>query len=868
MAVGADKIQYRLCTGTGGTQLQRFFFQTQYPFVFTTLTAPGYPSCAIHVCDISLGVATVVNPSTTTATDGSITITATSSGSVRYSLTNQPYSQMTNTTGVFTGLGVGNYVVYAADSYSCRAVAPIITLSIFYGVKYRQEYHDYYGRATRIDIGERSYSGAISDVISGSEPIELRLRGENGDMFDSVIAGELVQNIISQTNFQYLNLYTGDERKYQVIYYKDLGSGLTELWRGFIKPALYQERYSRDTNYPISLHSTDQLANLKDIDFLYDSGAKIIGNLTLLQIVTLCLLKTDLNLPIRCCLDIYESTMSTGATDDPLAQTTIDALTFDGMNCSDVLSNILGAFGAGVRQYGGYWIIRRKAQESSTFNYRQYTYLGVYSSNGSMTITTTAWKWVGQSQMLEIIGSRSAVEINQELRQNPYYYDNGGFENDIVSGFVLVNNGNSAYFNIVNPGNQSGNAIIVFSDGVNPTYGNDAYIQFGAKPLILDGSETLRFSFDFFPDSDVGKIYSFVKFKVSIRVGAQYLQGDGTWGSNQWIEIVATDQQFNAWQTFETLVKAPTTGTTDTDIRIMVGSGPGISPAGKTWYYANDAALQAVATTTLQRGYIAAIYEEAAISFLPSHSATKTRFYRLQYGTDATASPDVLRPADYNAVTNTVIWKNVTGVSFQAGEIDYSNSLPPYTKIDGPTGAVRIFDNVALQILPGGSPLPTAKVHTFVSNINNKNKYSKDFVVGDAPVDVISGANSYTNIFKTSGGTKTKVWKRTNTTEGLMLLPLLAKQIAEQTYTPKFKLTGTLMGTASGSGFFGFDTCLSEVSTGKKYTIAAMTIKDKLCAYDVELHQIIQETANGVISEFSTSEFSLTEVGTSIRFNP
>jgi hypothetical protein len=870
MAIGLDKIQYRQCTGTGGTQLQRFYFMLTYPYAYFTLSAPNYPSCAIHVCDILLGVATVVNPTTLTATDGSITMAATSSGSVRYSLTNQDYAAMTNTTGIFTGLGVGNYVVYAADSFSCRAAAPIIALSITYGVKYRQEYNDYFGRATRVDISEKNYSGGVTDAISASEPIGLSLRGENGDLFDSVIGSEMVQNLISSTNFQYLGLYTGDERKYQVIYYKNLGSGLTELWRGFIKPILYQEKYDRDTNYQISVHSTDQLATLKDIDFLYDSGAKIIGTFSLMQIIALILLKTDLNLPIRSAINIYESAMVSTATDDPLTQTYIDALTYDGMNCMDVLSNILGAFGAGVRQYGGYWLIRRKAEESAAFYYRQYSSVGVYVSGGTGNIVTTAWKWEGRSQMMEVIGSRSAVEITQQLKVNPYYFDNGGFENDITGGFTLVNNGNSAYFNIVQPGNESGNAIIVFSDGVNATYGSDAYIQFSAKPLILDGSETLRFSFDFFPDSDVGKIYSFVKFKFSLRVGTWYLQSDGTWSaSNQWTEVVVTDQQFNSWQTFEASVKTPLIGTTDTDVRIMVGGGPGISPQGRTWYYANDAALQAVATTTLPRGYITAIYEEAAISFLTTHSFTKTRFYQLTYGTNATSTPDYLRPTDYNAVTNTVVWKNVTnGLLFQSGEIDYTNTLPPWTKIDGPTGSVRIFDNIALQVMPKGNPLADSKTHTFVSNVNNKKKFTKDFINGDSPTDVISGANSYTNVFKLSTGAKTGVWKRRTTTENLMLLSLLAKQIGEQTYTPKFKLTGQLRGTTGGAGFFGFDTCFSEIATGKKYSIAAMTIRDKMCSYDVELHEIIQETANGVISEFATAEFSLTELGTSIRFNP
>ena len=49
--------------------------------------------------------------------------------------------------------------------------------------------------------------------------------------------------------------------------------------------------------------------------------------------------------------------------------------------------------------------------------------------------------------------------------------------------------------------------------------------------------------------------------------------------------------------------------------------------------------------------------------------------------------------------------------------------------------------------------------------------------------------------------------------------------------------------------------------------VAGMTIKDKISDYDVELLQVTSEAANGVISEFATSEFSLTEVGTSIRFN-
>jgi hypothetical protein len=297
-----------------GSDLIHFDKQTTFPYA-AKLTDANNPNCLLSaVCDIHfIGPGTVVRPSTSISFDGSIQVEAVSSaGTVAYSMNkSETYATMTNTTGLFTGLYAATHVIYAKDSRGCGAEITVeLVRADNYHTKWRLAYNDLNGWSTRVDIQELDYSGSVIEVIGGSEPFTLSLRGENKNLFDQVFSTEAVINLLSETNFQFLELFTQDDRKYKIIFYKNTGSGLNAVWSGWITPGLYQEEYYSDSNYEISANATDNLTTLSEIKF---SDTNIKGRVSAIQIIAGILKKINLGLDINVACDLYENAFYTSA---------------------------------------------------------------------------------------------------------------------------------------------------------------------------------------------------------------------------------------------------------------------------------------------------------------------------------------------------------------------------------------------------------------------------------------------------------------------------------------------------------------------------------------------------------------------------
>jgi hypothetical protein len=106
---------------------------------------PNDLACAIvTVCDLEISnVYTVVDSSGPAVADGEVTVTGTSSnGVIKYSMQeNFDYTTSGNTTGIFTGLIAGTYIVYAKDEAGCYDFVYVtIPVTTEYAVRHRAEY--------------------------------------------------------------------------------------------------------------------------------------------------------------------------------------------------------------------------------------------------------------------------------------------------------------------------------------------------------------------------------------------------------------------------------------------------------------------------------------------------------------------------------------------------------------------------------------------------------------------------------------------------------------------------------------------------------------------------------------------------------
>ena len=648
---------YQFCTGT---ILTFFGFITTFPYV-QTYTISDSPSCQAgpsHVCDLIVSVLPIItNPSTSTSSDGQINITATSSGSIKYSLTNDTYAAMTNTTGIFTGLTAGDYTVYILDQYGCPVQQAITLKAAFdYGVYYRMEYKNQVGTQSRIDILKRSWSGGITTLNTADvSPIICRLRGENSDKFVPILPSEADVNLMSLTDFQYQEFFTNYEHQYIVIWYKDWGSGLQEFWRGANMPGLYVEPF-KVAPYAVTIQFTDQLALFSNYLFLDDNKQNFTGVQKVIQVIALLLRKTELNLPIRCGVNVFDVGMSTGGANDPLDQAYIDLDCFydedytNPKDCKFVLEELLKPFGARLVQQYGYWWILEIDSLTATFNYRQFDINGIYVSNSTFSEivssdhATAANRivWQDQGQTMEIVRSFGKLTISQTTDPKSSIVPNFGFEKPLVIAnqipdWALFINNTAESFQLINRNDSSNQQItvdvnpnikvsslkdltlkIATSQALNifpvnrtqswPTpntdYENAMIFSKTLLGITIDPLDDFEFGIDYYVDVEkgfggLGPAYMMFRFKCNV---------------GNWFLVDKTNN----------------------------------SGAANVGVLTSKSDLEAVVTTSLVVG--------TTTNFIESTTGSNYT-YQLVAGTDAINDPLVLHPNDYNAISNQKVWK-------------------------------------------------------------------------------------------------------------------------------------------------------------------------------------------------------------------
>lgn len=228
--VTAVPIPYSFCDGLN---LQTFEVRSTFPYV-DKISNVNHFSCTSLVCDLQISDDfTIQDASDFVTDDGAIEVTATSSnGDIKFSLDPEfDFSTEGQTSGIFAGLFAGGYTITAKDELGCvDQITVNVPVPDFYNPIYRLEYDAMKGAdgapttPTRIDILERGYTGSVTEVCASGDPFVLRYTGFNEiNKFKSIIASEARLTIESQTNFQFRDLFSEDERKYQIRYYKNLG---------------------------------------------------------------------------------------------------------------------------------------------------------------------------------------------------------------------------------------------------------------------------------------------------------------------------------------------------------------------------------------------------------------------------------------------------------------------------------------------------------------------------------------------------------------------------------------------------------------------------------------------------------------------
>lgn len=848
---------YKFCDSLTLNTFQGLFNNPSFPYA-TQIETLNAAECGVNVCDLHFtGIPSIVNPSNSASIDGSFTVTANSShGTVEFSESDLPYGQGNNTTGSFTALSAGQYRIYARDQYNCRATVDITLVAgaaFTTDTKYRIDYKDLNGNDSRIDIVQTGFNGTATELVCSGMPILItKPSGTVNDKFQILNPTSATVGLTSVTNFQYIGLFSQDDRRYQVKFYK----GADLFWTGFVIPSVYQEAYINPP-YTINLVATDGIQQLQNLDFLDDTGNKLTGSLSIIKLIAFVFKKLGLSLSFRVALNMYASGFSTGAANDPLDQTYINDLDSfyedDGTawKCDRVIEAILAPFGAKIVQAEGYWNIIHIEEQTDNYDYRVFSSTGTYVSNSTsdhiIDINSPSLAmgalFRDRNQTLQIVPAYGDINLSHTLDARKNLLKSGSFEledwdgqffigwginingaagvtygvkqivlspgADLVNDAIrrtlaVITNGTNGITripfggrNLFNP--RGSHALYIANIEQSLLTGHTGFVRHGGTPFVFAGlgknvyitSPTTYL--DFLNDSVT------ISFKYRINLH-QYGYNDGL--DPHWVRV---RYQVECWE--------------DTDIYVFneklgwlrtTGSGtlyPDSNEFYNTIYETNfnsdqskeltinlpDAQSFQTAKPLTIRFWFEGVTSFDAMSFVDLQAiltvdrtiGNKAKvavtdtiyYYNLRAGTDATSSPSILRPGDYNALTNPVVW-----------ELEHSDRY---------YGVIQeiYMDDVVLLFNPGYVAPPQSEELSILINDNFKETLDVSIATGDLPdTQIDSGRYIYENYFQDSVGTPTTGWKRDYIDEATTVQKILLKSLANQYSKPTFKLGGAIYG--------------------------------------------------------------------------
>lgn len=286
---------------------------TYFPYVFTYVE-PDHPTCAVDpgICDLMVvGTPVIVPASASDASDGELTIVASSSNSpIEYKL-GAPFiygDGSGQSSGTFTGLLPGSYRIYMRDTLNCSAeVLVTVNFDDTYSLIYRLEYDDYPGGVSRVDIYKRAYAGASFEVCGSDTPFERQLSGEGSlNKFEPILSSKGTVNLLAEVEGQFADIFTNNPNDFRLYFYKND----VFQWIGKVLPQQGNVQY-KSPPYYVSIIATDGLALLSDFPFVQDDGQRFNGSIRQIELIAYILRKTDINLNIRCACNMYAQGMFT-----------------------------------------------------------------------------------------------------------------------------------------------------------------------------------------------------------------------------------------------------------------------------------------------------------------------------------------------------------------------------------------------------------------------------------------------------------------------------------------------------------------------------------------------------------------------------
>lgn len=823
---------------------------------------------------------TVITPASGPAVaDGSVLVSALDAdgGTLKYNLNSDfTYSSGGQTSGTFTGLVPGTYTIYARTSTTCRKTLVIVmTYTLTYTVRYRLGFTDEV-RGTlflyRFDIADRDYSGAITEVRGGgTEPVRIPWRAEGEeDPFYPVISSEAKVILNSETDQQFIDLYTNDERRFRGSFYLWNGSSYDLKWQGFLIPMNYAEPYNRKTKYDVELTFTDGLADLAAVPFSDDGGNAPVSRMSILQGILFCLHKTNVEFQLWETVNFLHEDMDATDADGVLEQAYFNPARFlqsDGtmMDALTVLNELVSTLGSTLRQSDGRWQIDDvTALGASAVLTRKWAYTGGYVGSSTesprlmlrkLTPLAPRITFRDESGMMKITPQYGEIIFTQDLgleEENNLLIDGHFEDQDIATGqlkgwqyttpYTLGTEATLELKTVL----RDGENIQVLQVGFQQDNLFDAYGYLSALPIDLADPNgqvnRLKLSFDIFSFCLEPKAYIFFDFRLWMdsNDGPYYLQtslfpaGDtGLPLFNDTTALSITDSEGDGWlRVYIDTHVVWKTFVFETQLDPAVYGLDVFGPLQVQFkFYSNQpydvaefAGLRAVVTAAGSNIEVSAPRHR----MLDTSTINGIRQYRLVLGAEAEDLPDIVRPTDF--ASSGYVWK--LEETFQTPVTIYSQGIQ--------------LDNVQLEYLPE-SVAPVATVTSeVVLNENIKNTLKKTFLLGDLPTDgnyqfISTGWLSFSNGTPiSSSGWGNDFRGGAPFPPGDVLIDFIRKKYQGQSQSARWKLSGEV----DFLGALPFPTrTIYEVRTGRIYLNMAPELLLRSRGASMEIVEILQGEA-------------------------
>lgn len=549
-------------------------FEARFGFDIVDLST-NHPVPPIVICDLLFPGNPTINQDTGSG-NGSITFGATSTYSIEYALRDFTYGDgLGQGSSTFSGLVHGQYKLYARDLKNCRAeyiftipnntspsTPPADTPSN--GILYKASWRDLNGVPVVVNIVQKGYSGATTEVTCAGEPMRyaLRLEGKD-DPYSPIGASELTLFLMSLTPEFFNGLFTTNPDQYQMHYLKN-----GELkWMGKIFPATFSYPFHQNggTPYPVNIKATDGLMELDSIPFVDDGGNRFIGKAKQITVIARALNKLKFGIGIRTICNIYADGMNTTSTDDPLDQSYVDYLSYyqetEPLSCLEVIKRNIEPYGATIIQWFGYWWIVRREELVDSPTFREFDKNGVYKSNGAIYVTVemkNGIRWAKMDATVDMVLPKGYIEIDysQGLTQ---LVPNSDFAPVKVFGGSTIDLTGYVFSNSGDPYSQTGLTSIDGAEdnvGVRLSGTGIGYLQTITKSALkMYAADQLKIGLRYKVETYLGS-YRYQKIKIQVQYGTYFLRADGTWdvftrtiGDGNKIVIYETDfGKFKDWE--------------------------------------------------------------------------------------------------------------------------------------------------------------------------------------------------------------------------------------------------------------------------------------------------------------------------------